>query len=227
MKETSLLIFFVLLISFNVKAQPQEGTRAKILGGEVELESYQVGLKPDFSFDARRTLFEKRWVAVGGLKFGVQYNRIHRLGLGIYFLNTRIFDDEFELILEANKIEYDFNYSTVYYDRVLFFNKKWEVGSTLHLGGGNIETFYQNELNPNERNEGPKLDFSVGELVLYGEYNILYWLGISSGLGYRQVFGLEYDLGDDFSSPIFVINLRLNLLKLARSYIDPSVRDEY
>jgi hypothetical protein len=164
---------------------------------------------------------------VGGLKFGVEYRRIHRLGIGIYFLNTRIFDDEVELELEANKIEYDFNYSTLYYDRVFYFDPKWEFGSTLHLGGGTIETFFENELNPNERNRGPEIDFSLAEVVAYGEYNILFWLGISAGLGYRTVFGLEYDLGSEFSSPIFVANLRLNLLKLARSYFDESVKNEF
>lgn len=204
-----------------------QSDKVLVIGGECELKPYQNGLKPDFSFDARRTLFEKRWIAVGGLKFGVEYRRVHRLGIGIYFLNTRIFDDEIELELEANKIEYDFNYSTLYYDRVLYFDPKWEFGSTLHLGGGRIQTFYENELNPNERNRGPELDFSLAEVVVYGEYNILFWLGVSAGFGYRSVFGLEYDLGGDFSSPIFVANLRLNLLKLARSYFDESVKNEF
>ncbi|MCZ4410748.1 hypothetical protein O3Q51_18170 [Cryomorphaceae bacterium 1068] len=222
------LVFVLFLFTcFSSVAQFDQSDEVWLIGGERELLPYQNKLKPDFSFDARRTLFKNRWVLVGGLKFGVEYKRIHRLGIGVYFLNTRIFDDEVEFILEANKIEYDFGYSTLYYDRVLYFNKKWEVGGTLHLGGGKVKTYYQNELNPNERNTGPELNFSVAEFVAYGEYNVLYWLGLSAGLGYRQVFGLEYDLGSDFSSAIFVINLRLNLIKLARSYFDESVKDEF
>lgn len=222
----ALLIVF-LLSTCLVNAQFGQGDEVWIIGGEKKLENYQNKLRPDFSFDARRTLFEQRWIAVGGVKFGVEYRRVHRLGIGIYFLNTRIFDEDIELILEANKIEYDFNYSTLYYDRVFYFDPKWEFGSTLHLGGGRISTFYQNQDNPNERNRGPELDFSLAELVVYGEYNLLYWFGVSAGLGYRSVFGLEYGLAGDFSSPIFVANLRMNLLKLARSYFDESVKDEY
>jgi hypothetical protein len=209
------------------QAQMGKSDEVWIIGGQKKLLPYQNKLKPDFSFDARRTLFENRWIVVGGLKFGVEYKRIHRVGIGTYFLNSRIFDEDIEIILEANKIEYDFEYSTVYYDRVLFFNKKWEVGTTLHLGGGKIRTFYQSELNPNERNRGPVLDFSVGEIVSYAEYNLFYWLGLSAGVGYRGVFGLDYGLGDDFSSAIFVVNLRLNLIKLVRSYFDESVKDEF
>ncbi|MGB6035173.1 MAG: hypothetical protein WBG42_02810 [Cryomorphaceae bacterium] len=222
------LLFVLLLFScFDAVGQFNQSNTVSIIGGERELLPYQNKLKPDFSFDARRTLFQNRWVLVGGLKFGVEYRRIHRIGIGVYFLNTRIFDEDVEFILEANKIEYDFEYSTLYYDRVLYFDKRWEFGGTLHLGGGKINTFYQNELNPNERNLGPVLNFSVAELGAYGEYNVLYWLSLSAGVGYRQVFGLEYDLGGDFSSAIFVVNLRLKLIKLARSYFDESVKDEF
>jgi len=216
-----------IFVALFVFGQFNQSDHVWVIGGDCKLEPYQNKLKPDFSFDARRTLFEKRWIAVGGLKFGVEYRRVHRLGIGVYFLNTRIFDEDVEFILEANKVEYDFNYSTLYYDRVLYFDPKWEFGSTIHLGGGSIQTFYENELNPNERNEGPKLDFSLAEVVAYGEYNILFWLGVSAGLGYRTVFGVDYDLGGDFSSPIFVANLRLNFLKLARSYFDESVKHEF
>ena len=217
----------MLFSCFAAEGQFNQSNTVSIIGGERELLPYQNKLKPDFSFDARRTLFQNRWVLVGGLKFGVEYKRIHRIGIGVYFLNTRIFDEDVEFILEANKIEYDFEYSTLYYDRVLYFDKKWELGGTLHLGGGKINTFYENELNPNERNRGPVLNFSVAEVAAYGEYNFLYWLGLSAGVGYRRVFGLEYDLGSDFSSAIFVINLRLKLIKLARSYFDESVKDEF
>ncbi|MEM9052851.1 MAG: hypothetical protein AAGC47_12430 [Bacteroidota bacterium] len=218
---------FILIQSVVGAAQFNQSDEVWIIGGKKKLLPYQNKLKPDFSFDARRTLFEKRWVLVGGFKIGAEYRRVNRLGVGFYFLNTRIFDEDVEFILEANKIEYDFQYTTLYYDRVLYFDKKWEFGGTLHFGGGRIKTFYQNELNPNERNTGPELKFNVAELVGYAEYNVLYWLGISGGVGYRRVFGLDYGLGDDFSSAIFVVNLRLNLIKLARSYFDESVKDEF
>jgi len=216
-----------ILHSFFGFAQSGKNNEVWIIGGQRKLLPYQNKIKPDFSFDARRTLFKNQFIVVGGLKFGVEYKRVHRLGLGFYFLNTRIFDEAVEFIPEADKVEYDFEYSTVYYDRVLYFDKKWEFGATLHLGAGSLKTFYPNALNPNERNTGPELDFNVTEIVTYTEYNLLYWLGLRGGVGYRRVFGLNYDLGDDFSSAIFVINLRLNLIKLVKGYFDESVKDEF
>jgi hypothetical protein len=225
--KTGLLLLSALFSLLTAAGQFNQSEEVMLINGKCRLLPYQNSLKPDFSLDARRSLFQKNWIAIGGIKFGVEYRRVHRLGIGVYFLNTRVFDDSFELDVDAEKVEYDFNYTSVYYDRVLFFNRKWETGATLHLGGGNLDVYYQSPDNPNVRQEGPKVDFSVAEIGVYGEYSPLFWLGLGVGTGYRQVFGLESDVRNDLSSPIFVVNLQLKLIKLARSYFDESVRHEF
>ena len=215
------------LLAFFAEAQFGQGDSVMLVNGPRKLEPYQNKLKPDFSLDARRTLFQKKWVAVMGLKAGVEYRRIHRFGIGVYFLNTRVFDRQFDFDLIADKVEYEFRYSTIYYERALFFNQKWEAGATLHLGGGNIRVFYQNPENSNERLEIKPVEFSAIELSTYGEYHILYWLGVGAGLGYRQILGVSKDLRKEFSSPIFVVNVQLKLTKLARSFYDENVKNEY
>ena len=207
-------------------AQFGQSDEVMLIGGKRKLEPYQNKLKPDISLDARRTLFRSKWVAVMGLKFGVEYRHVHRLGIGAYFLNTRVFDRQFSLP-EIDKVEYEFRYSTLYYERVLFFNRKWETGATLHLGGGNIRIFYQNPNNPNDRIELAPREFSTVELSAYGEYDILYWVGLGAGAGYRSVFNVNKNLRKTFSSPIFVVNLQLKLIKLARSFYDEQAKYEY
>lgn len=198
-----------------------------LVNGKFKLEPYQNTLKPDFSLDARRTLFQKNWIAVMGLKFGAEYRRIHRMGIGVYFLNTRVFDTEYEFDDNIGKVEYEFRYSSLYYERVLYFDRKWEFGLTTHFGGGRIRPFFQNPDNPNDRIELDSQEFSAIELSAYGDYNILYWLGVGVGFGYRGVFGVDQDLRKEFSSPIFVVTLQLKLFKLARSFYDESVKNEY
>lgn len=223
-----LLLIAILIWPFIARSQFGQSDHVKIIGGDCHLLDYQNKLKPDFSVDARRTLFHKNWVAVMGLKFGVEYRRVHRLGIGVYFLNTRVFDDVFKPnIPGVDELEYEFNYSTIYYDRVLFFNRKWEFGSTLHLGGGKIRAFYRNPENQNDRIEIDSQDFSTVELSVYGEYNILFWLGAGVGTGYRAVLGAGSDLNKDFSSPIFVVNLQVKMFKLARSFYDESAKHEF
>lgn len=223
------VLFFIAfwLFAFFAEAQFEQSDSVMLVNGPRKLEPYQNQLKPDFSVDARRTLFQKEWVAVMGLKAGVEYRRIHRMGIGVYFLNTRVFDRNFDFDLTTDKVEYEFRYSTLYYERALFFNRKWETGATLHLGGGNIRVFYQNPENSNERLVLQPVEFSTIELSTYGEYHILYWLGIGAGIGYRQILGVKGGLRKEFSSPIFVVNVQLKFAKLARSFYDENVKNEY
>jgi hypothetical protein len=216
-----------LFLSLGSYCQFGEDTVVALINGPRALETYQQGLKADFSLDTRRTLFQKNWIAVGGLKGGVVYNRIHRAGIGLYFLNSRIFDRDFSFDIEAEQVEYEFGYATFYYDRVLFFNRKWETGATFHLGGGDVDVYYQDPKNPNERIALEPIGFSVAELSVYGEYNFFYWLALGAGIGYRQIFNVNSDLRKEFSSPIFVLNLQVKIFKLARSLFDESVKYEY
>ena len=218
---------FLFLLSLFAEAQFGQGKNVMLINGPHELLAYQNKLKADFSLDARRTLFQKKWVGVMGIKAGVEYRRIHRLGIGVYFLNTRLFDRDFDFGINADKVEYEFRYSTIYYERVLFFNRKWEFGSTLHLGGGNIRVFYQNPENKNERLQLSPVEFSTIELSTYLEYDIVYWLGVGTGIGYRQIMGVNTDLRKEFSSPIFVFNIQLKLFKLAKSFFDEQIKYEY
>ena len=222
---------FVIIVGLccvlSAKAQFGQDSTVMILGGACALMPYQNKLKPNLILDARRTLFNKKWVAVGGIRFGVEYRRVHRAGIGIYFLNTRVFDRNFDLPIEAERLEYDFKYTSVFYERVLYFNRKWETGATFNLGGGKIGVDVQSLENPNVQDHYGDIDFSTAELSVYGKYNITYWIGVGAGFGYRFITGATPDLRNDFSSPIFVANVQLKFLKLARSYFDESVKNEF
>jgi hypothetical protein len=221
-----LLFITLTLISFGSFAQFGQSDSVMLLGGMRKLEPYQNTLKPDIGLDARRTFLQKQWIAVGGIRLGASYRRVHRMGIGIYFFNNRIFSRDFAFPVEAELIEYDFGYSALYYERVLFFNRKWEFAAGLQLGGGKVGVWY-NPDGGNNRVLHTELPFSTAELAVYGDYNILYWLGIGAGLGYRGVSGLRGDISESFNGPVVVVNVKLKLVKLARSFFDPEVKYEY
>jgi len=224
-----LKVFFAIYLfclSAAVHAQFGQDNDVNLINGKRELLPYQNSIKADIKFDARRTFFQKQWIGVGGLRLGVEYRRIHRIGMGFYFLNTRIFDSEFDYDIVAESIEYDFSYNSIYYERALYFDRKWEFGSGIHLGGGRINVLY----NPDGGNNRVIIDeipFNTGEFSLYGEYNIFYWLGIGTGLGYRHVWGLDKTLRQSFSSPIFSATLQVKFIKLAKSFFNEAVKDEF
>ncbi len=222
------MFFFIYLfiIAGSLQAQFGQDDDVMLVNGKRELLPYQNTLKTDFKFDARRTLFQKQWIGVGGLRLGVEYRRIHRVGVGFYFLNTRIFDSEFDYDISADIVEYDFAYNSIYYERALYFDRKWEFGSGIHLGGGRINVLYNPE-GLNNRLIIDEIPFNTGEISLYGEYNILYWLGIGLGTGYRHIWGLDRNFRRSFSSPIFSATLQVKFVKLAKSFFDESIKDEF
>ncbi len=224
MKWAAFIYFLFSLLAAN--AQFGQNDSVMLLNGPCELQPYQNTLKTDFGLDARRTLFQKNWIAVGGLRLGVQYRRIHRIGFGFYFLNPRIFVTEFDFPITEDVVEYDFGYTSIYYERVLYFDRKWEFGAGLHLGNGRVNVFYNPE-RLNNRVLHDVIPFNMTELAMSGEYKILYWVSIGAGAGYRRVWGAPKSLRNSFSSPIFVVSLQLKFFKLARSFFDESVKTQF
>lgn len=214
--------------SLNCFGQFNQDNTVQLVNGERQLEPYQNKLKPDLRFDARRTLFQQNWVAIGGLRLGVQYRRIHRIGFGFYLLNNRIFEanDIYEQIPQGIPLEYDFSYNTLFYERALYFDKRWEVGANVHLGGGDVGVRYQPP-GTTFFEQIDKVPFSLTEGSVYGNFNILYWLGIGAGLGYRRVWARIPRTDNSFSSPIFAATVQIRFVKLARSFFDESVKDEF
>ena len=168
MKE--LLVIAMLLFPSGLWAQFGQSNNVQIIGGKCQLMDYQNKLKADFSVDARRTLFQKNWAAVMGLKFGVEYRRVHRLGIGVYFLNTRVFDEVFEPDLPGiDELEYEFNYSTIYYDRVLFFNRNWAFETRVNVAGLSTrieEEVINNDEENRQRIEQTNIDLRLNLLEL-------------------------------------------------------------
>jgi len=220
------VISLAMLHAAPAQAQFGQSESVMLINGPCELRPYQNKLKPDIRFDARRTLFQRNWVAVGGIRLGVQYRRVHRLGIGFYFLNTRIFERNFSYDIPAEVIEYDFGYTSLYYERALYFDRKWEFGANVHLGGGRVRVLYQPD-GLNEQVELEILNFNATEIAGYGSSSVFYWLGVGTGMGYRRIWGSNDSVTGAFSTPIFTATVQLKIGKLARSIFNDSVQHEF
>lgn len=221
-----IVLTYLLCLAFMGSAQFGQGDSVMLINGPAKLEPYQNRLKATFRFDARRTLFQKEWIALGGFRVGAEYRRIHRIGFGFYLLNTRVFEENINYAIEENTVELDFRYNSMYYERVLYFDRKWEFGGSLHLGGGNLDVYY----NPDDLNARVKLEripVNVAELTAFGQYNFFYWLGAGLGIGYRNIWGTREAYRQSFSSPVFRISVQINFFKIIRSTYDKSVKYEF
>ena len=132
-----------------------------------ELPSPKNKWQPDILLvDARRSFVDKQRVKIGGVRAGVEYNRVHRFGLGYYFLIDRVFNTDFPYKIPTNRVEYNLSYFALYYERVFYYNNKWELLLNSSIGGGKIKAYY-NPLGYNDRVLVDKMNLVWGQNMKY------------------------------------------------------------
>lgn len=227
MKFILSISIFCLLLALGFSSKAQYHDDVWILGGMKHLSDPFKEFKMDFQLDARSSSFKNEAVRIGGLRVGVEYRRVHRFGFGLDGLSNNLTFDQFEPIEQAHsKAYFDFSYATLYYERVLFFNPKWEFSSTVHLGRGDVRVSFRDALSEQvEVFETYKV--GVAELSASGFYHLTYWLSLGGGLGYRLVNDQNEELANEYSSGFYVVKAKLRIGKLVRSIFNKDVKNEY
>lgn len=221
-----LLLLFLLLSGLAANATRQPVDTVQLVTGPFELEPFHKYLRFTFNFDAHNSFFDRKSVKVAGFAFGVRHKRVHTLGAGLYFLNNRIFDETFDYDIAEQKIQYEYGYATLFYERTLYLSRRWEWAAKVQWGGGNA-TVYYNPFGRNTRKVLDQIRFDVLDLSSSVTYNVFYWLGIGTGIGYRKFYNAPDDISVSFSSPTYVFKVQFRVFRIARSLIDKSVKNEY
>lgn len=183
--------------------------------------------KFDFVLDARRTFISNVPAQLLGVRMGLEYRRVHRFGIGIYALGSDVHVSSFkDLDIPFDEAVVRLNYATLFYERVLYFHRKWEWSTALHVGmvetSGSYRMFNQDKWQPLPDRQVRILEFSTT-----GYYNLTWWCNLGLGVGYRQVSGLQQELRRVYSSPVAIARVRIRLGKLVQSIWDRDKKYEY
>ncbi|NNC85514.1 MAG: hypothetical protein HKN75_05485 [Bacteroidia bacterium] len=169
-----------------------------------------------FSFDGRRSFVNKEPNDLAGLRLGLEHNQKRfRYGLGAYFLKSEIVSEEkfVNQLGDTLDIHYSFGYPSVWFEKILLRNEKWELASGVHLGAGNHEVKTGIEgLNNFEVIEQVKS--TVWELSGTADYYLTDWLAFGTGAGYRIIVGANEDIRKSYSSPIYIVKAKIKIFKL-------------
>lgn len=198
-----------------------------IIGGKKTLRSPFKKLRFDFQLDGRASFINNELVSIGGVKIGLEYRRVNRFGVGFYGLNNNIDIQSFEDLNQSyNNVFADFSYVTMYYERVVFFNPKWEFSATAHLGSGTVSITYQaDESDDIQLYADYRMNPVEGSFS--GFYHLNYWISVGGGYGYRWVFSEVDTLEDEYSSDLYILKAKIRLGKLVRSVFNKDVKNEY
>jgi hypothetical protein len=143
-------------------------------------------------------------ILIGG-KFGYQYKKLTRIGIGASFIANPV---EFEYVSKktskvvSNKV--DFWYFSIYNDWILYKRNNFEVIITEQLGFGKPK--YVREIGEELVSEA-NVDLYINELSTQINYKINPIIGVGAGIGYRNLFNKKSLLNATFDAPIYMFKI--------------------
>jgi len=158
-----------------------------------------------FQLDNRFSSIRDRNVTVFGLKVGLQYKKLTRIGIGSSFIVNPVYIDYFNKKIkteETNKIS--FWYFSVFNDWILFKNKKWECFATEQIGFGRPN--FTKEIN-NDIVSDINVNLYVNEISGQVNYKFTKCIGLGAGVGYRNLLNKKSALNTTFDAPIYIAKI--------------------
>ena len=217
------VILFVFLINLTTSFQ---GISASVLSDTLkvndttrtEITKKEKRWKVMFSLDARRSFIIGQNVKLGGFKLGLQYDSLHRFGIGLHTLNKDLIRSDITVnesdATDTSNVSFGFGYFSLYYERVIYQKRKWEFSVPVHLGVGSIQTRYQDTAGVYQ----PWFERPVSplEVSFKGQYRIIRWLAFGPGIGYRVMLTNDRAVTKAFNGPIYTLQLKLLLGEVYR-----------
>ncbi len=198
-----------------------------IVNGKKPLDDSFKKWKFDFVLDARKTLLSNTGASLFGVRIGMEYRRVHRFGVGLYGLSNDVYVNSlFEVDTSVAEGLLNLTYVSLFYERIMFFNHKWEWLVTGHLGAGSVKGSYRYNgtkdwVNYENKNVRP-LEFST---MMY--YHITWWCSAGVGIGYRFMLKTPQEIRPIYSAPVGIVRLRIKLGRLTRSIWNKDVKYQY
>lgn len=171
---------------------------------------------PTAKFDSRNSFVTGNSAKVFGIKAGLSFNRTLTIGIGYNWIatdltapvrvNAQWFDGEIHMRYIAPFLEYSF-----------YKKGNWEAMVPVQLGFG--RSFQQ------AKTPSGDVNLNIGQVILYElgmnvEYKIMNVVGVGGGLGYRLMLKNNRTMEQQFTSPVYVLRIRLifdEILKRART----------
>lgn len=178
------------------------------------LESFSQKPKFEFKFDSRFSFLRNTEVKTTGIKIGLSYNRKFNIGLGI---NQLLIKSESEIIEQNDTIPVNLNYwyYSPYFEYVYFSSKKWEFNLSTQIGFG--EASFEHIDSEGKLQKNKRTALISYEPAMLIDYKIIKWVGIGTGIGYRLILFKNGSIKENFSSPVYVIKLKVYLGAIVRS----------
>lgn len=183
--------------------------------------------RPELMLDARTSTFGTEAARIGGLRLGIEYMRVHRVGYGIYGVSDQVSSEQFASLGEdVDSARFNLGYVSIFYERVLLLHPKWEWSSALHWGLGQVNIDYRISGESAFRSRNP-ITVRPVEVSSSGYYHLTWWASVGGGVGYRFMRNSPAEVRSAYQGWLYIVKLKIRFGRLVRRIWDKSVTDEY
>jgi hypothetical protein len=213
------------------KRKPPYQDTVNVIGGTKVLDKRYRKWKFEYSADARQTLVEGTRARIGGLRLGMEYRRVNRFGVGIYNFGDGIQTNSLSSLSDSVDLaNLRLEYISLYFERVLQFNKYLEWSLTIHRGFGSINGTYRVlSADPTVAPRLEAFDRAVRplEVSTTAYYHLTYFISIGAGVGYRYMRGTPDEVSNIYNSPIVLFRFRFRVVKMIAGLVNEDIRTTY
>ena len=182
-------------------------------------------IRPTFDLDGKFTWVSNQSAKLFGIRIGVEIDRVNRFGIGYYALKDPVYTSSLsEISPLINRAVLNMNYTSIYYERVIHYSKKYEWAANIQAGIGRIEGVYSYASGVSNQYATP---FEMTELSTTFYRHLTYFISIGGGIGYRQTFDAPQELRPIYNAPIVILKIRLQPVKMVRGLWNKEIRHRY
>lgn len=220
-------VLFIIALFVSVATSAQLNEEVWLISGHKHLGDGFKKWKFDGTFDGRNSFSENRTVRVGGIRLGLEYKRIHRFGIGFYDLSAPVRKERYESPdTSFAPASLTLSYRSFYYERVLYFDPKWELSGTAHLAMGDVIVNRPNPIS-GRFEEYETVEVNPVELSASAYHHLSWWLSAGLGLGHRWMLNTPDTMVPLYNSTVFIAKVKLRLGKALRTIWDDGAKHEY
>ena len=211
------LLFLLLGITIPVSAQLNKTVV------DTPLISFKNKPKVFLTLDKTSSFVSGKGATTNEIRIGLDFRRKIRFGIGYAALASDVVADK-NIITTVTGVDslvparLSLSYMTLSAEYTFYETKRWQITMPLTLGIGSSYFSYFEKVN----GEYLTLKMDKGGVVLIGPsgiatYRILRWVGLSAGLGFRQVIVNNGKVKESFNSPVYLFRIRIFMGEIYKS----------
>lgn len=210
MNKFIFISFFILVVSATI-AQPTLDTIKFCLQQKPHLFA---------KLDTRNSFIENSRAKIVGFKFGLNYGKRLRLGIGYNQLfgksptfNKQIYFQNATNLYDSVTAQLRLYYISAHAEYIFYQAGHWRLSMPLEFGIG--KTYYKYNLFGKNKQREEHLNF-IYEPAVSIEYKFVKWMGIGADVGYRFMITNDKKLNQNFTSPTYAFKLLIYYSELGK-----------